>query len=307
MDTIRRVVRNLLGTNSRLYKAGATFLNFLSTTRKEGIRTWATLKELTEENQDNGSPRPVILKSLRYPILIRPGTQDAMTVTDNVIREEYGKFTPAKAPEWMIDAGAYIGDTTAYFLSRFPKLKVVALEPNPPSYEMAKHNLKLYGGRAILLQKGLFSTEQVHRFSGGGTGASITNSGFEIDCTTVLSLLERYSIPRVDILKMDIEGAEEAVFLSQPEVWLSHIELLILEIHSTHIKSLISSVLRENGFSMKQYRSIWYCRPDPKRVLPTKVTGPDRNSAAFHSLQFGSKYTTQCNNSRYPSLDLTLH
>lgn len=262
MDIIRRAVRSLLGTDSRFYKAGATFLDFLSTTRKDGIRTWRTLKELTDGNQNNGSPRSVTLQSLRYPILIRPGTQDAETVIDNVIREEYGQFTPAKAPEWMIDAGAYIGDTTAYFLSRFPELKVVALEPNPPSYEMARQNLKLYGDRAILLRKGLFSTEQILCFAGGGTGASIANSGFEIDCTTVLSLLERYSIPHVDILKMDIEGAEEAVFLSQPEAWLSRIDLLILEIHGPHIKSLVSRVLRENGFSMKQYRSIWYCRPD---------------------------------------------
>lgn len=262
MEVIRRGVRKMLGTNSRLFKAGSAFLNFLSTSKKEGIRTWDTLNELKSEHQDDSPPRLVILKSLRYPILIRPGTQDAVTVTDNVIREEYGQFEPAKTPEWMIDAGAYIGDTASYFLTRFPQLKVVALEPNPPSFEMASQNLKPYGERANLLNKGLFSADEVLRFSGSGTGASIGNGGFEIDCTTVLSLLEQYSIPRLDILKMDIEGAEEAVFSSNPEAWLSRIDLLILEIHGDSIKTLITQVLNKNGFSMKQYRSIWYCRPE---------------------------------------------
>lgn len=264
MEYIRRTVRNLLGTDSRLYKGGATFLNFILTTRKEGFRTWITLKEIKTETQNNCSSHPVILKNLRYPILIRPGTQDVVTVIDNVIREEYGQFTSVRAPKWMIDAGAYIGDTASYFLSRFPELKVVALEPNPPSYEMAKQNLKPYGERAILLKKGLFSNEEILHFSGGGTGASIGNAGFEIHCTTVLSLLNMYSIPRLDILKMDIEGAEENVFASNPEAWLKRIDLLILEIHGDHIKKLVSKVLRNNGFTMKQYRSIWYCRPDQR-------------------------------------------
>lgn len=244
----------------------ATVLNFLSTIVKDGIKTWRLLRELEKKRGgfNDGLPRSIALRNLRYPILIRPGTQDSAHIINNVIREEYGHFVIANEPEYIIDAGAYIGDTTTYFLSRFPQVKVIALEPNPESYDMAKRNLEPYGKRAILLQKGLFSNEQVQFFSGSGTGASIASSGFEIECTTIPSLMVRYSIPRIDILKMDIEGAEEAIFLSKPENWLSRIELLIIEIHGPHIESLISRVLNENGFSMKQYRSVWYCRRDGK-------------------------------------------
>jgi len=258
METIRKAVRSVLRYDSGLYRAGATSLNFLSTIWKDGIKTWCTLRQLKEGKQNDVSP--IALQNLRYPILIRPGTADVGTIINNVIREEYGHFALTKEPKWMIDSGAYIGDTTAYFLSRFPKLKVIALEPNPESYKMAKQNLAPYGDHAILLQKGLFSNEQVQCFSGAGTGASIATTGFEIDCTTISSLLEHYSIPRIDILKMDIEGAEEAIFLSNPEVWLSRTELLIIEIHGPRIESLVSRVLNEYGFSMKRYRSIWYCR-----------------------------------------------
>lgn len=239
-------------------------LDFLSTTWKDGINTWRALRELKKERKDSSSPRSIVLSNLEYPIFIRPGTLDAGTIINNVIREEYGHFVPTKEPEWMIDAGAYIGDTTAYFLSRFSKLQVIALEPNPESYELARHNLKPYGERTILLQKGLFSNEQTQYFSGEGTGVSIADSGFEIECTTISSLLEHYSIPRIDILKMDIEGAEEAIFLSNPETWLGRTQLLIIETHGSHIESLVSRVLNRNGFSMKRYRSVWYCCRDNK-------------------------------------------
>ena len=262
MESIRRLVRKCVGYDTLLYRTGAKLLDYLATVKKDGISTWRTLKKLQEARQESNLLHSVSLRNLKYPIQLRQGTQDAHAVINNVIREEYGRFRLTKEPEWMIDAGAYIGDTAAYFLSRFPSLKVIALEPNPPTYEVAKQNLKPYGERAILQNVGLFSAEKVVNFAGDGTGASISKFGNKIQCTTILSILERYSISRLDILKMDIEGAEESVFLSEPYALLSRIDLLLIEIHSKSIESLISRVLYESHFSMKKHRSIWYCRPN---------------------------------------------
>lgn len=160
----------------------------------------------------------------------------------------------------MIDAGAYIGDTAAYFLSRFPSLKVIALEPNPENHEMAGLNLKPYGDRAVLLKKGLYADDGDYCFSGSSTAGSISKSGDKIECVSLPSLIRQFDIPRLDILKMDIEGAEEALFVKNPEVWLDRVNWLIIEIHSESILDVISRVLKEHGFSMTSYRSVWYCR-----------------------------------------------
>ena len=261
MEILRRAVRSIIKSDSGFYKTGATILDFLSTIKTDDYKTWRILKAL-RKGKPNDPSVSVSLRNLKHPIIIRPGTRDTDTIINNIIREEYGQMAPSIPPKWMIDAGAYIGDTSAYFLSRFPDLKVIALEPNPPSFEMAKLNLEPYCERAILLQKGLYSTDGVASFSGESTGASINSTGFQIDCTTISSLMARFSIPRIDILKMDIEGAEEAIFNSSPEKWLSQINLLILEIHGIHIEPLIRRILTDNGFSMKQYRSVWYCRSE---------------------------------------------
>jgi len=183
------------------------------------------------------------------------------TIINTVIREIFGHFQPAADPEWMIDAGAYIGDTAAYFLTRFPKLKVIALEPNPPTYEMASQNLKPYGERAVLMKKGLWAGDQNLLFDGASIGASIRDQGFEIECISLPTILERFSIARLNILKINIEGAEKEIFSSNPEAWLDRVDLLIIQLHGPEITTLISQTLQRSNFSMKQFRSVWYCRP----------------------------------------------
>ncbi len=264
MERMRSAIRSILGYDSRLYRSASALADFMSTVFKDGIQTWIKLTNIRNGDRTGESTSSISLKNLAHPILLRPGTGDARTVIDNVIREEYGRFASIEAPKWMIDAGAYIGDTAAYFLSKYPGLKVIALEPNHESHEMARRNLEPYGERAILLKKGLYSNDEIQRFGGEETGASIATSGVEIECTSISSLFDRFSISHLDILKMDIEGAEEAVFSSKPEVWLGRIGLLMIEIHGNRIESMISRVLNENGFSMKRYRSIWYCWRDRK-------------------------------------------
>lgn len=260
MERIRTAIRDKIGVNSKFYKLGSTTLDFFYTVKCEGITTWNTIKQIENEKRSNYA-RNIYLKNLEFPIKARPGTRDVSTIVNNVIRKEYGRYSPFNEPRWLIDAGAYIGDTTAYFLSKYRNLKAVALEPNPENYEMAQLNLAPYGERATILKKGLFSNEIKRKFKGEGTGGCIANSGIEIECISIPSLLEQYAIQYLDILKMDIEGAEENIFSASSRNWLDRVGLLIIEIHGSRIEKKIFKVLKDKKFMMKKYRSIWYCRP----------------------------------------------
>jgi FkbM family methyltransferase len=259
VEWVRQSFRRIVGANSFVYRMGAVSLDFAITAMREGVGTWKTLKLIEKETKGSHNPRQVKLRSLLHPILVRPGTLDSGTIINNVIRAEYGRLKLDNEPDWMIDAGAYIGDTTAYFLSRFPGLKVIALEPNPENFEAASKNLAPYGERAIAIQKALHCEEGELCFSGSGTAGAISGMGQKVESTSIPALINKFSIKRINILKIDIEGGEEALFKDQPEVWLSRVDWLILEIHSDSILALISRVLLANGFSMRPYRSIWYC------------------------------------------------
>lgn len=46
-----------------------------------------------------------------------------MTVIDAVIRAEYGQNLPSRAPAALVDAGAFVGNTSAWYLTNFPHLR----------------------------------------------------------------------------------------------------------------------------------------------------------------------------------------
>src|SRR5438270_7731151 len=135
MESIRRLIRKILGPHSKFYRAGAAALDFFATMRSDGFATWYALRRIKNGRHD-AAAESVTLKNAMHPMSLRPGTEDVSTVLNNVVRQEYGQFAPDRQPRWMIDAGAYIGDTCAYFLSRFDDLRVIALEPDPENYAM---------------------------------------------------------------------------------------------------------------------------------------------------------------------------
>jgi FkbM family methyltransferase len=159
----------------------------------------------------------------------------------------------------MIDAGAFIGDTAAYFLSRFPDLKVTALEPNVDNFALAASNLVPYGNRVNLLHSALGEKEGTAYFTGHATSGLIGEKGVPVPVTTVPLLMKQFSIPKLDILKLDIEGAEAAVLGRGAGDWLENVGHILVEIHGPDIEREILSVLSQRRFVCRQYRSVWYC------------------------------------------------
>ena len=116
----------------------------------------------------------------------------------------------------VLDCGAHVGVFTNKALE-LGAAKVIALEPNPANVECYRRNFEkeIASGRVILVTKGVWSHEKTMRlFSGPSTAhdslmRSLDGSGVEISVTTIDLLVEELDLPRVDYIKMDIQGAEE--------------------------------------------------------------------------------------------------
>jgi FkbM family methyltransferase len=221
-------------------------------------------------------PGPAVtlrLRSLIYPILIRPASADVGSLVNNVFREEWGQLPRTFTPKVIIDAGAYIGDTSAYFLTRFPDARVIALEPNPESHVMASRNLTPYGSRVTLMRAALWVEIGRVRFSGGGTGARVSEDGEYVHSTTIPECIRLASTRTIDLLKIDIEGAEVAVIEGGVGSWLEHIRVLLLETHSAEAKRRLIPLLEHCGFRVHRYRNVWYCQRalDAPPPMPSAV------------------------------------
>jgi hypothetical protein len=90
------------------------------------------------------------------------------------------------------------------------------------------------------------------------------------------ALLQMCPRPVVDILKIDIEGAESTLFGEGAERWLKCVRNLCVEIHSPEAASIVEQALR--GFQFEPLQSgeyNVYLNLTPKRA-PLRHDGPRR-------------------------------
>src|SRR5579863_10323033 len=129
---------------------------------------------------------------------------------------------------FIIDAGAYIGDTASWYMSRFPSARVVALEPNPETFSALSRNCAPYASRVRLIPAGLWCRDehlQVVPNDTTPTGISVIPCPPETpgSCPAISpgTILKEEQAETIDIFKIDIEGAEEQLFSGDPDPWLS--------------------------------------------------------------------------------------
>ena len=139
------------------------------------------------------------------------------------IEEQYMFFTNKKKP-LIVDCGTNIGMGVVYVKSVYTDSRIICFEPDPGTYEILKKNIEVNNFcnvtthmKAISGEKGKmnFFIESAHQSS---LGMSLYEEAFEQDINakekiTVQSvLLSDYINEIVDLLKIDVEGAEFEVF-----------------------------------------------------------------------------------------------
>ena len=112
-----------------------------------------------------------------------------------------------------IDVGAFRGETTVRFArSVGARGRVYSLEPEPSNHaRLCAATSDLFNVAPIAF--GAWDDTRVLSFQGGRGGASRLSSEGEIrvPVTSIDQLVRRYRIPRVDLIKLDVEGAEKRV------------------------------------------------------------------------------------------------
>jgi FkbM family methyltransferase len=119
----------------------------------------------------------------------------------------------------VFDCGANVGLFTRNALAAGADL-VVAIEPAPSNAECLRRNLRteLANGRVILKEVGLWDGDTVLPFSVSARSSLANSFVLEGDnsiataplpLTTVDRITSELALPRIDFIKMDIEGAEQ--------------------------------------------------------------------------------------------------
>ena len=77
--------------------------------------------------------KPYLLRSryAEFPLKCRPKTTDIRVFRQIYVSREYRCLDEVRDAGLIIDCGANVGYSSAYFLTRFPKSYLIAIEPDP--------------------------------------------------------------------------------------------------------------------------------------------------------------------------------
>jgi FkbM family methyltransferase len=188
---------------------------------------------------------------VKHPVYIRPGTTDIEVMQQVLLDYEYDFKLPGR-PQVIVDAGANIGLASVYFANRYPDAIIVSLEPDHSNFKLLEMNTAAYPQiRAV--NAALWSeNKQLNLFSPNGAHSGFCtlekNSGSLQECgavpaVTLDSLMHTQGLAMIDLLKLDIEGAEKEVF-ENSSGWIDKVNILLIELHD-HYKPGCSRAFQE--------------------------------------------------------------
>lgn len=180
------------------------------------------------------------------PVHLRMNTSDVPTFFQVFSRIEYDIEFPHPL-RTIVDLGSNIGLAAAYFSGRYPDAKIICVEPDAGNFAMLQENIATRPNvtalhAAIWPEAGqlqVVDTDAAGKPLGAwgvqtrevAKGASIDIGGVQVEALTVHQVMQRAGFTKIDLLKVDIEGAELELFSRNTAEWLPFVESLVIETH----------------------------------------------------------------------------
>lgn len=169
----------------------------------------------------------------------------------------------------IVDLGAYIGIASSLFASRYPQSRIIAVEPHPRNQRYLEKNAAQYGGQ-IEVMRGAAAPNQepIHMTVFGSDETNFVANYFgseqagknvhEVIPITPGDILQKLGDDEIGILKVDIEGAEAALFGSHAiDPLLERTRILLIETHNRFVpgsEQAVQEAVARLGFTARQSR-----------------------------------------------------
>ena len=188
---------------------------------------------------------------------------DHVPIIEIFLKKDYGEMPDNST---IVDLGANIGVFTVYATTTARNVTVYAYEPLEDFYNLMKENVQLNR-----------QTDSVRCFNSAVAGEATTrtlyvkgtdfyfptlvgkesNNGqesIEVRCTTLADIIDANQLKRIDMLKMDCEGAEYEILYPTQVRYFERIKEIRMEYHNLdenerHLNRL-KEFLRKNGYTI---------------------------------------------------------
>lgn len=229
-----------------------------------GAVSYLLAERLGASSGTRNTPVPRIYRlhpsDARYPVYCRAGSSDKHAFNQVFVEQEYRFLKDAGDPRVILDCGANVGYSAVYFLSQFPEAQVISIEPDDRNLSILRLNMAPYAGRSTVLHSAVWShparllvcrgdyrdglewATQVRECRVGEAG--------DLDAIDIGTLLSRFGLDHVDILKMDIEGAERVVFSGNYDSWIDRIGCFLIELHDEECRDVFFRAISREKYEI---------------------------------------------------------
>ena len=190
-------------------------------------------------HRPSSQPISVRLPRLAHPLWVRPGSADAATFDEVFVAHEYDLSLGDFTPRHILDLGANVGFASVLFASRWPDAVILAVEPEERNVVLLKRNTGAYPKisalhGAVWSRPGKVAVANPEDDVNAFQMVESANEGPGIPAFTLPQLIERVGCVRLDLLKMDVEGAEAEILRGAGE-WLDRVNVMVIELHDRMI------------------------------------------------------------------------
>ena len=209
--------------------------------------------------------RPSVgLRSLGGATCVRSHSSDLEVLDELLISHDYDPLLELlpESPRTIVDLGANVGLVGRWMLTRYPKARLVAVEPQPENVEVLRENLARFAN-ATVVPTAIGATEREVTLHAAIAGhyARFTMVGeppkdavsHQVPVITMQQLFAETGLDQIDVLKVDIEGAERELF-SDCSSWIHAVGTILVECHFDFTATDLVGVLEENGAKFEVLR-----------------------------------------------------
>jgi FkbM family methyltransferase len=195
---------------------------------------------------------------------------EAWSVKETLIDRFYTKLGTEIQNDWVVvDIGAAIGEFTIEAALQLTDGMVHAFEPNPGSINILRQNMRANNLKHVeTYNLGVWSesgeiplhflnNEPLQAVSGTGQADNIpTVKETSIPVITLEQVVEEKVGKKIDLMKLDCEGAEYEILLNQDPKFFKKINRIIMEYHDLDERRnfrVLTKYFEELGYHVKRY------------------------------------------------------
>ena len=185
-------------------------------------------------------PIPIWIKGIQTPLYCRVRDSD-IRVLWQIFGEKWFDLGKIESPRLIVDGGAYTGYSSVFFATKYPNAHIIAVEPSRANGKLLRRNCEPYANIEIVHAAIWESNVKLQLDNPGDESwtlrvSEVAPSKSEyVRGVNLASLIDSRWFETIDVLKLDVEGAERSIFAKNYDRWLKRTRHMLIELHERYV------------------------------------------------------------------------